>query len=636
MSRPVLAKPVIPRKRLDTMDASSSTIEAKPDTRARDSVARASVFTFVLVKPTHYDDDGYPIQWYRSALPSNTLACMNSLADDASRREVLGAGVAIEIDTYDETNRRVVPSRIIRALKRRGGRSLVGLVGVQSNQFPRAVDLARQFRAAGLQVCIGGFHVSGCVAMLPEMPVEMREAQALGISLFAGEAEEHRLDEVLIDAWQGTLKPLYNFMDTLPSLSGEPAPILPRKHVVRTTGHYSSIDLGRGCPYQCSFCTIINVQGRKSRFRTPDDLEQIIRANMAQGIDRFFITDDNFARNTDWEILLDRVIELKKENIHVGFTIQVDTLCHKIPNFIEKATRAGVKRVFIGLENINPENLITAKKRQNKITEYRVMLQKWRAHGALTFAGYILGFPADTKESILRDVEIIKRELPLDVLEFFFLTPLPGSEDHKTLLKKGVWMDPDINKYDLDHRVSHHAKMSDAEWEEAYRAAWDAYYTPEHIRTVLRRAAAIPNGRPKQIASTIMWFKLMIDHEGVHPLEGGGLRLKSRRDRRPGLPLESPFVFYPRYGFEIVSKAWKYTSFFLRTRKILKAVLAAPDRWSYSDLAIEAPKSDEFEQLSLYHATSGGEAALARKALGDSIRDSARPAAILAPAAAAE
>src|SRR5271167_3524309 len=614
------------------MQASSSTIETKPDSRAQDSL-----FTFVLVKPTHYDDDGYPIQWFRSALPSNTLACMNSLAEDARKREALGPGIEFQIETYDETNRRVVPSRIIRDLKRRGGRSLVGLVGVQSNQFPRAIDLARQFRNAGLQVCIGGFHVSGCIAMLPEMPAEMREAQAMGISLFAGEAEEHRLDEVLVDAWNGELKPLYNFMDHLPSLEGEPAPILPRKHLARTTGHYSSIDLGRGCPYQCSFCTIINVQGRKSRFRTPDDLEEIIRANKAQGIDRFFITDDNFARNTDWEILLDRVIELKeREGIHCGFTIQVDTLCHKIPNFIEKATKAGVKRVFIGLENINPDNLITAKKRQNKITDYRVMPQKWGAHGALTFAGYILGFPADTKESILRDVEIIKRELPLDVLEFFFLTPLPGSEDHKTLLKKGVWMDPDINKYDLDHRVSHHPKMSDTEWEEAYRAAWDVYYTPEHIRTILRRAAAIPNGRPKQIASTIMWFKLMIEQEGVHPLEGGAFRLKSRRDRRYGLPLESPLVFYPRYWGGIAAKAWKYGSFFLKTRKVLKATLEAPDRWTYSDLAIEAPKSDEFEQLSLYHATSGGEAALARKALGDNIRDSAPAPAVAISATAAE
>jgi hypothetical protein len=597
------------------MRASSSPIQAEADLRAPDSL-----FTFVLIKPTHYDDDGYPIQWFRSVMPSNTLACMFSLAEDARKREALGPGVWIDVETYDETNRRVVPSRIIRSLEQKGGRALIGIVGAQSNQYPRSMDLARQFRAAGYQVCIGGFHVSGCIAMLPEMPEELKAAQAMGVSLFAGEAEEHRLDEVLLDAWRGEMKPLYNFMDKLPTLSGEPAPILPRKHVERTSGKYSSIDLGRGCPYQCSFCTIINVQGRKSRFRTPDDLEQIIRANKAQGIDRFFITDDNFARNSDWEILLDRVIELKKEGIHVGFTIQVDTLCHKIPNFIEKATAAGVRRVFLGLENINPENLIAAKKRQNKITEYRVMLQKWRAHGALTYAGYILGFPADTKESILRDVEIIKRELPLDILEFFFLTPLPGSEDHKTMLKKGVWMDPDINKYDLNHRVSHHSKMSDAEWEEVYYAAWRSFYSYDHIRTILRRAAQIPNGRPKPILSTIGWFKLMIEYEGVHPLEGGAFRLKYRRDRRHGLKLESPLVFYPRYGYGIVTKAWHYLRFFLRVRKIMKEVLEAPDRSTYSDLAIEAPRDDEFEQLSLYNATSGGEAALKRKALGDSIR----------------
>jgi hypothetical protein len=597
---------------------------------APSSAANDAQFTFVLIKPTHYDDDGYPIQWFRSAMPSNTLACMNSLAEDAQKRGVLGPDIAFHIDTYDETNRRVVPSRIILELQRRGGRSVVGIIGVQSNQFPRAMDIAREFRAAGVQVCIGGFHVSGCLAMLPEIPAELREAQAMGISLFAGEVEERRLDEVLRDAWRGDMKPLYNYMDQLPSLEGEPAPILPRKHIARTTGHYSSIDLGRGCPYQCSFCTIINVQGRKSRFRTPDDLEQIIRANIAQGINRFFITDDNFARNSDWEKLLDRVIELKeREGIHVGFTIQVDTLCHKIPHFIEKSTMAGVRRVFIGLENINPENLIAAKKRQNKITEYRAMLQKWRAHGALTYAGYILGFPADTKESILRDVEIIKRELPLDILEFFFLTPLPGSEDHKNLLKKGVWMDPDINKYDLNHRVSHHSTMTDAEWEGAYRAAWQAFYTFGHIRTILRRAAQIPNGRPKPILSTIGWFKLMTDHEGVHPLEGGAFRLKYRRDRRHGLPLESPLVFYPRYWGGIAVKAVKYLSFFLTTQRILKEVLEAPDRWTYSDVAIAPPREDEFEALELYHATTGGEAALARKRLGDSIRSPA-------PAAAAE
>ena len=517
---------------------------------------RSDLMHFVMIKPSHYDDDGYPIQWVRSAIPSNTLACLNALAEDAKRREVLGSGVEIRLHTYDETNRRVHPNRIIRMLRKEGGRALIGLVGVQSNQFPRAVDLARPFLAAGLPVCIGGFHVSGCIAMLPELPQDIKDAQALGISFFAGEAEEGRFDEVLQDAWNGKLAPLYNYMDKLPNLTGEPPPFLPRQHVRRTSGSLSSVDLGRGCPYQCSFCTIINVQGRKSRFRSPDDLERIVRENAAQGIKRFFITDDNFARNKDWEILFDRLIHLRANGFpNLGFTIQVDTLCHKIPNFIEKAGQAGVRRVFIGLENINPDNLIAAKKRQNKITEYRLMLQKWRDHGAITYAGYILGFPGDTKESIVRDIGIIKRELPLDILEFFFLTPLPGSEDHKTLWKKGVWMDPDMNKYDLNHRVSNHSKMSDAEWEEAYRAAWLTFYTPDHVRTILRRSAACKLGRPNTTLSTILWFYLMIIFENVHPLEGGAFRLKFRRDRRHGLKRENPLGFYPRFGFEVGPQA---------------------------------------------------------------------------------
>jgi len=122
------------------------------------------------------------------------------------------------VHTYDETNRRVRPARIIRDISRAGGKALVALVGVQTNQFPRAVDLARRFRAVGWPVAMGGFHIAGCLAMLPEMPPEMRDAQALGIAFFAGEAEEGRFDTVIRDAWSGSLAPLYNFVDDLPSL----------------------------------------------------------------------------------------------------------------------------------------------------------------------------------------------------------------------------------------------------------------------------------------------------------------------------------------------------------------------------------------------------------------------------------
>ena len=119
---------------------------------------------------------------------------------------------------------------------------------------------------------------------------------------------------------------------------------------------------------------------------------------MAQGIKAFFITDDNLARNRDWETFFDRLIKLREEEgLKANLTIQVDTLCHRIPNFIDKAKRAGVMRAFIGLENINPDNLLAANKRQNKITEYRLMFQQWHERGVFTLAGYILGFPGDTK-----------------------------------------------------------------------------------------------------------------------------------------------------------------------------------------------------------------------------------------------
>ena len=244
-----------------------------------------------------------------------------------------------------------------------------------------------------------------------------------------------------------------------------------------------------------------------------------------------------------------------------------------------------MRRVFIGLENINPDNLIAAKKRQNKITDYREMLQKWRDHGAITCAGYIIGFPGDTKELIAarhRDHQARAAARHPRVLLPDAAAGLGGPPG--AARQTGVWMDPDLNKYDLNHRVTHHPKMSDAEWEEAYRAAWEAFYTPEHMRTILRRAAANKLGRPSTTLSTILWFKLVIAFEGVHPLEGGAFRLKFRRDRRAGMPLESPLVFYPRYlRRDRPSSCGGYWSVYRESKTILDEVMAAPDRWTYTD-----------------------------------------------------
>ena len=553
-------------------------------------------FSLVLIKPSHYDDDGYVIQWFRSAIPSNTLAVLYGLALDCHERRVLGGDVDIVISSYDETNTHIRPERIARKL--RNTPSLVALVGVQSNQYPRAMDMARAFRAAGIPVCIGGFHVSGCLSMLPKVPPELNQAMEMGISLFAGEAEG-RFEEVLRDAWQGTLKPLYNYMTDLPSLAGAPVPILPAARIKRTGGHLTSFDAGRGCPFQCSFCTIINVQGRKSRRRSADEVEVIIRRNLAQGINRFFITDDNFARNLDWERIFDRIILMREqEKLNIKFTIQVDTMCHRLPNFIAKAGRAGVARVFIGLESINPASLIGARKKQNKIAEYRKMLLEWKAVGVSIYAGYIIGFPADTPESILRDIHIIQRELPIDILEPFFLTPLPGSEDHLRLYNAGVYMDPDLNKYDLVHATTAHPIMSQAQWEKLYWDSWIHYYSPQHMETVMRRANATGSNAGK-VLFLLLWFYACITLEKIHPLEGGYLRRKYRKQRRPTLPVESPMVFYPRYVAGVLYKHFKLLQLIVRFGRFRLGLKKDPNARNYTDLAL-APVEDELNSLEMF------------------------------------
>jgi len=543
-----------------------------------------SRFPIVLIKPSHYDDEGYVIQWYRSAVPSNSLAVMHGLVQDCKQRKVLGEGVQVEIRSMDEDNTRIRTQQLVRELK--DGQGLVILVGVQSNQFPRAMDLALPLRVAGVQVCMGGFHVSGSISMLGGVTPELQEAMNLGISLFAGEAEESRLDQVLRDAWRGELKPLYNYLDDLPSLENAPSPMLPAKTIRGTIGKYTSFDAGRGCPFQCSFCTIINVQGRKSRRRTVDEVERIIRENLKQGVGRFFITDDNFSRNPDWERIFDRLIEMREqEKLNIKFMVQVDTMCHRLPGFIEKAGRAGVRRVFIGLESINPASLLSAKKKQNKIAEYRKMLLAWKKAGAIVFAGYIVGFPGETAEGVLHDIRVLQKELAIDLLEPHCLTALPGSEDHQRLHRAGAFLDPDLNKYDLEHVTTQHSTMSPAEWTRLYRDTWKEFYTLEHMETVLRRAAA--TGVPlESMMILLLWFHFCIVYEKIDPLQGGYLRRKYRVDRRPSLPREGRLGFWTRYSSGLIYKHWKMARLYLRFRRFVSRLERDGAAKTYTDLAL--------------------------------------------------
>jgi hypothetical protein len=201
-----------------------------------------SRFHVELIKPSHYDDEGYVIQWWRASVPSNSLASLYAIVLDAAERKVLGGAVSITQDAWDECNTVIRSARIARSIREANGGGIVFLAGVQSNQYPRAMDIARELRARGIAVVIGGFHVSGCLSMLPDMPDDLQEAIDLGATLFAGEAEGH-IDELLRDAFAGRLRPVYNHLKDLPILDGVPSTFLPAERLRR----YSPPVIRPGC-----------------------------------------------------------------------------------------------------------------------------------------------------------------------------------------------------------------------------------------------------------------------------------------------------------------------------------------------------------------------------------------------------
>jgi hypothetical protein len=163
-------------------------------------------------------------------------------------------------------------------------------------------------------------------------------------------------------------------------------------------------------------------------------------------------------------------------------------------------------------------------------------------------------------------------------------------------------MDPDLNKYDLDHVTVGHATMSKADWERAYKLAWDTYYSWAHIETVMRRAAATGNSVDR-IKTFALYFRGYHPIEHVHPLEGGVLRLKSRRERRPSLPVEPAWVFYPRYAAETGMKLLRWATLAIRLEWLARSVKKDPHRLAYADKAL-TPLTDEAENLELYRTRS--------------------------------
>ena len=496
-----------------------------------------------LIKPTQYDDDGYVVRHWRGVLPSNTLACLAGLTDEVVAQKRLGENVRVHVHLLDETVDKVLIKRICRSQRDAHTKTIVCLVGVQTNQFPRACDLARAFRRAGLTVLIGGFHVSGYLALLPEIPPDIHQLMEDGVTIVKGEVEEVWGD-LLCDAVNGHLKPLYDFIDNKPDLYTKPLPAIRRSYLRKFVApNFGTLDCGRGCPFECTFCTIINVQGRKMRFRSAEHIADAVRRNYREhGISFYFFTDDNFARNKNWEAIFDALIRLREEEqIPLQFMMQVDVLSWKIKNFVAKARRAGCINVFIGMESVDPGNLAAAGKKQNNVREYAQLIEAYRNSDISAHVGYIIGFPYDTVDSVRRDLNFLIQEVRPDHASFFILTPLPGSADHLMMLRRGEWMHPDFNLYDSHHEVTHHPQLKAGAWKELYFEAWRTFYSLKNMKEVLRRGSTVNYWHN---FLRCLWYKNSIQTEGRHPMMCGLFRLKGRKHRRSSFPILSRWKYY--------------------------------------------------------------------------------------------
>lgn len=524
-------------------------------------------FFVLLIKPSRYDDDGYVVQWYRSVFPSNTLVVVNSLVEDCAKRQVLGTDIEIIVEAYDDQCSMPSIKQFAKRMKGTGAGSLVCLAGIHSAMFPRAADIARRFRSFDIPVVMGGFHISGVIAMVPEITPELQEMLDIGVSLFSGEVEE-RFERVLKDAYNGSMPPIYNYLNDLVDLNNTPPSIhLPKKveeKLALFLDPINTIEAGRGCPFHCSFCTIINVHGHKARMHSGKEIAEAIRQAVKHGRNRFMFTDDNMSRNQNWRDIFIELTKLREEEgLDFTLVMQVDTQSDNDPDFIPMAVRAGTRQVFVGMESVNPDTLEAMGKKHNMVKHYQSFFLKWKRSGVMTAAGFIIGYPNDTKESVYRDIKYIQKELCVDILYPFILTPLPGSADHAALWKQGVKLDPDLSRYTTFHSTKPHPNMSSSELEALFLESWKKFYTSEHIVRILRRHIAL-GADLDTLTPYLFAVSICYEVEKIHPLELGLFRLKSRVERDPKKPREAVLPFYIRRGIEVIVSQLRWGRQFIR------------------------------------------------------------------------
>ncbi|HEV3112990.1 MAG TPA: radical SAM protein [Candidatus Binataceae bacterium] len=539
-----------------------------------------------FIKPSRYDDEGY-VQFYRWGVqPVNTLTVLAALNDTFNKQYGAQRNVFLETIIWDEVCDGAIGPETITAIKDRaredGVELLIGLAGVQSNQYPRGRDLAMQFVTHGMPTIMGGFHVSG-------YPQSREFLHSCGVSTAVGEAENF-WGQIIEDFLDGNLKPEYSVNEGIraktgtgdilvPVITDAQLPMINDRYLTRFFNDtQTTLDTSRGCPFTCSYCSVKNVMGRTMRSRDPNSVVQWVRdAVFNHGIESLFLVDDDFFRSPRWDEILTGMVQVRKEFPKLSFMMQVDVdaSCYanvaegekagakhsRSQRFVDLAAAAGCYQAFVGIESLNPDNLNYATKYQNTddrnhrmvleeararvMSKYRRVVENWHRVGISVHAGYMLGFPFDGPDCG-RIAGKTLRQLGFDIVSFFIMTPLPGTEDQIRYAKEGQIIDWDFNNLDSQHVTLKHDKMDKYMWMRAYTDAFKIFYSPWRLlHTVLTVASGrglSAEARRSVVRQFVYYF--FSYRQGRHPMVGGVWQIRRRDLRRAAVTDEEAQRFY--------------------------------------------------------------------------------------------
>jgi radical SAM superfamily enzyme YgiQ (UPF0313 family) len=527
-----------------------------------------------FIKPSRYDDDYYVSFFRYGVQPNNTLTVLAALNDEFNRRNSSERNVYLETIIWDEICDGIISPETVKAIKEKahedGVELLIGLSGVQSNQYPRGRDLALQFVAQGLPTMMGGFHVSG----YPDSCTFLNEC---GVTTVVGEAE-NLWGDILEDFLRGELKHAYAVTEGIraktgrddiivPLITDAQLPLVDDRYLTRFFNKgMTTLDTSRGCPFTCSYCSVKNVMGRTMRSREPDSVVAWVRDAMRNhGIESLFLVDDDFFRSPRWEEILTGLAELKKEYPKLSFMMQVDVDASCYANlepgetegakhrrsrrFVELAAQAGCYQAFVGIESLNPDNLNFATKFQNTddrkhkltleaarahvIRKYHRVVDNWHKFGISVHAGYMLGFPFDAADCGRVAAQTLKK-IGFDIVSFFIMTPLPGTEDQVRYTQEGAIIDWDFNNLDSQHVTLKHDLMDSDSWLRAYREAFTSFYSvPRFVHEIFTMCGGrglAAEARRSVVRQFLYYF--FSYRQGRHPMVGGIWPIKRRDVRR--------------------------------------------------------------------------------------------------------